>query len=488
MNDQRQQLKRDSARGVAWNVAQNLLARLLALIVVAILGRLIDKSAFGVIALGLVINSFAELVINQGFGEFITQSPDLTEEHLDTAFWLNALVGVVSTAVMALGATQVSSWFADDSIAPIVRWLSLSLVLRSIVVVPTGLLVRDLKFRSISLRGLVASAVSGVAAIVAALLGCGIWSLVIQTLVGDAVGALVLWRAVDWRPKFRWSRPCGKQLLSFGAPVFGAVLLAMVSRRLDTFIVGAALNMAMLGVYAMAQRTYQILLQVINKSMTEVAFSAFARLSATPDERRDAFYKVVELTAVICFPVYFGVAIVAAPLTTLLFGSSWTMSALPLAFFGILGAPFSLTLLHVAAIKASGRTRLLPVIQVVFLCIYAPCILLMVEHGPAAAAAANAIACYAIIPLEVALVAIALPMRVPDYLRSLLGPSLATGVMAAAAMAVMYATSAMAPVVQLVAAGAVGAIVYVVALRVLAHQAFRRCIQMFRTMLRPSRG
>ena len=49
----RRQLKRDSARGVAWNIAQNLLARLLAPVVVAILGRLIDKSAFGVIALAL---------------------------------------------------------------------------------------------------------------------------------------------------------------------------------------------------------------------------------------------------------------------------------------------------------------------------------------------------------------------------------------------------------------------------------------------------
>src|ERR1041385_7563388 len=94
MSERRKQLKHDSARGVAWNLAQNLIARLLALVVVAILGRLIDKSAFGVIALALVVNSFAELVINQGFGEFITQSQSLDDEHLDTAFWLNMLVGI----------------------------------------------------------------------------------------------------------------------------------------------------------------------------------------------------------------------------------------------------------------------------------------------------------------------------------------------------------------------------------------------------------
>jgi PST family polysaccharide transporter len=488
MSEHRQQLKRDSARGVAWNIAQNLLARLLALVVVAILGRLIDKSAFGVIALALVLNSFAELVINQGFGEFITQSPELTDEHLDTAFWLNTLVGIVSTAAMALGATPLASWFADDSIAPVVRWLSLSLVIRSLMVVPTGLLVRDLKFRSLSLRGLIASAVSGVAAIVAALFGLGIWSLVIQTVVGDAVGALVLWRAVDWRPKLRLSRACGRQLLGFGAPVFGAALLGMVSRRLDTFIVGAALNMAMLGVYSMAQRTYQIMLQVINKSMTDVAFSAFARLSGASDERRDAFYKVVELTAVVCFPIYFGVAIVAEPLTIVLFGSNWTISSLSLTFFGILGAPFSLTLLHIAAIKASGRTRLLPVIQIVFLCIYLPCMLFMVERGPAAAAAANAIACYAIIPVEVALVAVAMELRVIDYVRSLVGPSLATCLMAGVATGVMYATRSIAPGWRLAATSVAGAGAYLVALRMFAPRAFRRCYQMMRTMLGPVRG
>src|SRR5688500_8908445 len=133
-------LKNASARGVAWNLAQNLASRLLGLIVFAILARMLDRSAFGAIALALAITAFAELLVTQGYGEFITQSPDLSPQHLDTAFWFNTALGLALTLVIAIAAEPLSVAFAEPSVAPAVRWLSLSVVIRSLTVVPTGLL------------------------------------------------------------------------------------------------------------------------------------------------------------------------------------------------------------------------------------------------------------------------------------------------------------------------------------------------------------
>jgi PST family polysaccharide transporter len=478
----RSNLKQASARGVVWNVVQNLASRLLALVVVAILSRILDRSAFGVVALALVVNSFAELIINQGFGEFITQSPELTDQHLDTAFWLNAGLGLVSTGLVALAATPLSEIFADASIAPIVRWLSLSLVIRSLSVVPTGILVRQLKFRSLSLRGLIAAVASGVVGIGAAIMGFGIYSLVIQVIAGDIASTLMLWRATHWSPGRRVSRACLKDLTSFGAPVIGAQILGLVSRRFDTFFVAGALDMATLGIYSMAQRVFQIVLQVLNKSMADVTFSALARLG---DDRRDTFYKVIELTAVLSFPVYVGIAIIAGPLTLTLFGARWAPSANPMALFALSGVPFSLTLVHISTIKSIAQTRLMFIIQVIFLCGYLPLMVVMVQHGASAAAGANLIACTAIIPVEVVLIAIAMPMSWVAYAKSLVGPILATTVMAGVTIAVAVATRGRPPWLRLAAEGIAGGSAYIAALRSLAPTSFKRCYDLVRSTIRP---
>lgn len=479
----KEDLKRASARGVAWNLVQNLVGRLLSLVVVAILGRILDRSAFGAVALALVVTGFAELVINQGYGEFITQSPKLTDEHLDTAFWFNGALGVILTGIVLVGAGPLAAHFAEPSVAPIVRWVSLSIFFRSFAVVPTGLLVRNLQFRSLSLRSVAASALGGAAGIGAAVAGLGIYCLVIQILVGDLAAMAILWRATEWRPGRRFSRECLKELSSFGAPVFGATVLAFVSRRLDTMIVAQVLNMTLLGVYSMGQRVYQIVIQLLNKSTIDVAFSAFSRLS-DEEERRRAFYRVIEFTAVLCFPIYVGLAIVAGPLTISLFGPKWIDSAPVLSMFALSGLPFSLSYVHVAAIKSAARTRYLVLIQIVFLFVYLPTMIVMVSHGATAAAVAYLIACFVIAPVEIAFVIAALSLKLGEYTKALMGPSLATIAMAGVTIAVAIAVRPMPQLVRAVAETVAGGISYVVALRLMAPRTFRRCRDLALTTLR----
>jgi O-antigen/teichoic acid export membrane protein len=306
-------LKYAAARGVVWNLAQTAASRLLSLVVFVILARMIDRSAFGAVALATAVNGFGELLVSQGYGEFITQSPTLNQKHLDTAFWLNLAIGLVLTVVIAAGATPLAAAFAEPSVAPIVRWLSLSLFIRSLTVVPTALLGRELNFRTLTMRSIVAAAIAGAAGIIAALAGCGIYSLVIQLLVGDLAAAATLWGATHFRPRAEISREALRDLARYGAPIFGAGVLGFATRRVDILIILGSLGLSTLGVYTAAQRVFQIAQQVLNKSTESVAFSTLSRVVNVEERRRQAFYKVIEVTAALCFPAYAGLAIVSEP-------------------------------------------------------------------------------------------------------------------------------------------------------------------------------
>jgi len=469
-------LRQASVRGVAWNLVQNLVGRLLGLVVVAVLARMLDASAFGAVAVALAVNVFAEAIVSVGCGDFITQRPEITETQLDTAFWLNVMVGVGLAGAVAALAGPIASLSEDstETVTPIIQLLSLSIVIRSLSVVPGGLLVRRMQFRSLSLRSMIAAAIGGVVGIGSALAGLGAYALVTQTLVSDLAAVVILWRAAGWRPRWRFSRPDLHAIVAFGAPILAGALLNSVSRRADPLVIAWALGVTALGTYTMGQRIYQIATQVLNKSGDTVAFSALSRLADSEDRRRAALGKAIEVTAVLCFPIYGLLALLAEPFVATMLGGKWIESVPVLGVFALCGLPISLSWIHGAAIRSAGRTRYFLLLQIATLAIYVPLLFALVHLGPVAAAAAYLISCLVILPIEVAFVRAIIGIQVGAYVRSLGGAFAATVVACAATFACGKATSQLVPVVQLGIDGVVGVVAYVVALRVVAPGTFER--------------
>lgn len=475
-------LRRASIHGVKWSLVQNLAGRLLSLVVVAVIGRILDRSAFGVIALAMTITTFGELLTNQGYSTFIAQAKELAAEHLDAAFWLSIVIGATLAGIIVIGAAPLAAMFAEPSVGPIVQLLSLSLVIRSLSVVPSGLMVRNLNFRSLSLRSLIAAGIAGIAGITAALSGLGTYSLVLQVLLADVISAIVLWHATDWRPRFRLSKGRIGELTRFGAPIFASAIVGFVVRKLDTVIVLNALGLVSLGIYVMGQRIVQVVMQVLYKSYDTVVFSSLSRITE-PARRELAFREAVEMVATLCFPAFVGLAIAAEPVTMIVLGARWAESVPVVAILALSGVPMSLSIAHGAAIVSVAKTRYVLALQILFGCVYFPIVLTQSSHGPVWAAAAYTIACTALVPIEIALVTRALTTRVAVYLKGLAGPALATAAMAGLAMLAARSTTGLPSVVQLAIVAAVGVSVYAAALRLFAPSTFARCLRLVRLAL-----
>jgi O-antigen/teichoic acid export membrane protein len=475
-------LKQAAARGVAWNLVQNLIGRVLSLVVVAVLARYLDRAAFGGVSVALTVIAFAELLVTQGYGEFITQRPDLSDEQTDTAFWVNSGIALVLTGFVLIAAEPLARFVDEPSVANVMRWLSLTLVIRAASVVPTALLVRHMQFRSLSLRSLVAALVGGSVGITAAISGMGIYALVLQNLLGELAASIFLWTAVAWRPSFRFSKAQIGELSRFGLPIFAATLLNFVSRRLDTFIIVSALGVASLGTYYMAQRVFQIANQIVNKSGDSVALSAMSRVRGE-QELRHAIYRSVELTGVLCFPIYTWMAVLAAPLVHVMFGPTWLDSVPVLAWFGVAGIPLSLSYLHAAALKAVARTRMYLLLHIILAAVYLPVLLAIVDRGPVAGAIAYLIGCLVIVPIEITLLRSATGIALAQYLKSLVGSLVASLISAAAAYFVVRGLADYRPLIALLVGGAAGLIAYVVALLVCAPATFSRCRDLIRTIV-----
>ena len=210
-------LQQKAIAGAAWAAVQNWGSQFGALIVFLVLARLLTPEDFGLVALANVFLAFVQVFLNQGFPQALIQRKNLEPEHIDTAFWTNIAVGVVLAIAGMIAAPWVSAAFDRTALTPILRWFSLLLVVSSLVDVQQALLERAFAYRYLAVRSLLGLLISGVVGITLALSGAGVWSLVAQQLIYETVGMLVLWRASDWRPQFRFSMRHFQDLFKFWA-------------------------------------------------------------------------------------------------------------------------------------------------------------------------------------------------------------------------------------------------------------------------------
>lgn len=465
-----------SVRGILWNVVQNIAGRLSSVVVIVILSRLLDRTAFGVVALAAAITAVLDLLVGQGVAEFVVQRERLSDEEIDTAFWSNVGLATGLAGALVLAAEPLAEHYHEAALAPVTRWMAAAVVIRSLSIVPAGLLARDFAFRALSTRSMLASVLGGGVGVIAALRGWGAMALVAQTLAADAIGAATLWGTTPWRPTLRFQKVALGAVVRFGAPTVGASLLASVSRRLDSLIIAEVLGTAALGAYAIAQRVFQIGGQILHKSADAVALAAFARLAGSPEERRDAFYVAGETAVGVCFPAYVGLALVARPFVEAVLGAQWGDSAPILSVLCAAGLVLTTSYLHASALKAAGRTRDVLVVHVVLSVAYIALLTALLRHGVIGAAIAYTASVALVWPLEVWFVRAAIGVDVGRYFVRIVRPAIASIAMGAILLAINSAlgSTSVTATGALTIQVAVGGVSYAVLLRLLAPAVFQR--------------
>ena len=323
-------LRATAASGVVWTTVEGGTRQLLGLIIFLALARLLDRHAFGLVALAGVHIGFIQVFVTQGLGTAVIQRKDLTPAHLDAAFWMSMGAAAVLAALTVAFREVVATQLGDVAAADLLGALAMTLPMAAANLVPAAILARDMRFRALAVRSTIATAAGGIVGVTAALWNAGAWALVMQQLVSAAVGVAYLWVGVSWRPGTRATGQALKGLALFGAGMVGNNLLWFVSQRIDQAVIGRGLGVEALGVYAVAMRVLTLVIETLTTPTASVALPLFSRLQ---HERAHLARVYVRSTTLICalgFPVFVGLALVAQRLVPILLGLKWQPVILPL--------------------------------------------------------------------------------------------------------------------------------------------------------------
>ncbi len=345
-----------TVQGIGWSGTSEFIRLLLRFVITVILARLLTPNDFGLLAMVIVFTNFAGIFRDFGLTAALIQREGLTEEHLSSSFWINVLVGLFLTLLMAALAPAIAFFYGENKLTLIVILLATTFFVRSFGAVQTALFTRELNFRSLAIIEILTVAISGTAGIILAFAGLGIWSLVWQQVIFSFTMVTLLWTFSGWRPKFLFHWQSVKHLLGFGLNLTGFNFVNFFGRNLDNLLIGKLLGSTSLGFYNLAYRLLLFPLNNISAVIGRVMFPSLSAIQKNKGKVRNNYIKATRYISAVTFPIMMGLLVVAPEFVRGIFGPQWERSIFLVQILAVVGLAQSVLTTVGWIYTSQGRT------------------------------------------------------------------------------------------------------------------------------------
>lgn len=326
---QRTGLRKKAISGMMWSGLGQFGSYALRYVVFLILAWMLPPAVIGLESLTTVVFVLAQEVGSLGFDAALIQREDPSREYLDTSFWATLGFSFVSLGFVFLFAENIALFLGDARAAPLLKALSLIFPVRVLRVVPNSLLLKDLAFRKLTSIQFFEQLSFGLVAIFLAVLGAGVWSLVIGRMVMVIVRASIMWSMVSWRPTFSFRFSAFVDLVKFGSYSLASNILTRGLVRVDYFLIGRLIGTEGLGYYTLASQLAIIPAQRVVGAVQKVVYPTFSHLKSELERVKKGFMETLEHLFLIHLPLSLFLLTLSPLIIELIYGDKWS-PAVPL--------------------------------------------------------------------------------------------------------------------------------------------------------------
>jgi O-antigen/teichoic acid export membrane protein len=479
-------LRDQATSGVLWAAAQKWLVQLSTLVGFVVLGRLLSPVDFGTVALAMTFIAVLTMVTDAGYAVYLIQVRTLTVTITSTAFYISTALGGLLTAGLMAASGVIANSLDVPQLGPVLIVLALPLFIAGLSSVPAATLERDLQFRRLAVRQAVATGISIVVAIVAAVMGAGLWALVAQHLTRSVVAGIALWAATDFRPRLTFSAREAWTMTSYGLKTMGVRLGTQLRDQGELFLIGALAGTAALGYWTVAGRLVEAVVGLTSAAFFLVAQPVFARLQDDHARLSRAIGTSMAMGGMILVPPLLLISLTAAHLLPLVFGDRWSSAAGIAALLAVRSLANALSNFHRTALTSTGRAGAELTLTTGLLVVQFVLVVALTSYG--------------LVPLAISLAALAVigwPLRayvvrrllgVPWRTYADLGRVLIAGGLAAAVAGVVQAATSLEGWRELGVVAGVGGIVYLAGLWLFSPSLLQQVLDVARRRRRPEKA
>lgn len=349
-------VKNSILKNFIWRFAERCGAQLVTFIVSIVLARILAPEDYGTIALVTVFTTILQVFVDSGLGTALIQKKDADDLDFSSVFYFNFAVCLILYLGMFIAAPFIAKFYNDVSLTPVVRVISLTIVMSGIKGIQQAYVSRHMMFKRFffsTIGGTIFSAFFGIALAYA---GFGVWALVAQQLSNTVIDTLILWLTVKWRPKlmFSWTRLKG--LLKFGWKLLVSALLDTGYSNLRNLIIGKMYSSSDLAFYNQADKFPKVIVTNINTSIDSVLLPTMSSAQDDRERVKNMTRRAIKTSTYVMAPLMMGKAFCAEPIVHLVLTDKWLPCVPYLRIFCITYMFWPIHTANLNAINAMGRS------------------------------------------------------------------------------------------------------------------------------------
>ena len=357
--------KKSIFSALIWKFSERFGVQLSQFVLQLVLARILDPEHYGVLSMMVIFTTLANVFIQRGFNTALIQNKDVTEEDYSSVFYITLGIAAVLYGILFAAAPLIARFYNMPTLTQPFRVLCLVLFPGALNSIQLAKVSRALDFKKIFRSNVAAILVSGAAGIALALLGGGLWALVVQYLLNVTVACLMMWFTVRWRPRPVCNLRRVKVLFSFGWKLLVSGLIDTLSQELRSLVIGKKYAADTLAYYNRGKQFPQFIINAINTAVQSVMLPA---MSANQDDRskvKTMMRNSIMLSSFIIFPMMAGLAGVAEPLVTLVLTEKWLPCVPYMRIYCFTLAFYPVHTCNLQAINAMGRSDIFLKLEII---------------------------------------------------------------------------------------------------------------------------
>lgn len=374
-------LKDKSVTAFLWVLVDKIGGSVANFIVTIILARLLMPEDFGLVAMVMVFFEISSSFIQSGFGFALVREKEISEIDKSTTFIFNLVTACIFYILLFLAAPAIGSFFNQNLLSGIVRVMGLNLIIGSFSIVQVAVLTQKIDFKTQTKVRLLAVIVSGAGAIVMAVNGYGVWSLVARLGIMELMSALLLWIVNPWKPAFQFSMQSFRKLFGFGSKILAEAVIDKFFRNMLQLLMGKFYSSTALGFFAQANNFCNMAANNFTQVIQKVTYPVLAKLKEDRAKLKDGYRQIITMSSFGIVPVMVLMGVLAEPLIVTFVGEKWLESVRFLQMLCVAGAVYHFNSINLDMLLVLGRVDLSLKLEVIKKIIYAVSIIIGMQFG-----------------------------------------------------------------------------------------------------------
>ncbi|MEM5624484.1 lipopolysaccharide biosynthesis protein [Bacillus wiedmannii] len=341
-----------------WSILNIIGVQLVGLLVNVILARLLYPEIFGILGMAYVFAGFIIVFQDAGLSSYLIFKSTIDKRLINTTFVLNIFTSFLLAIFLLLTSDLVGEFYNEILVSKVIGVLSIGVAIGGLGITSRALLIREKKFKVLTIIDVISEVSSSVVAIVLAICHQEIWAvtsrLVIKPTFQTIILLLLYGKQVVGKPSYRYIF----EIIPYSSKFLGSQMFIYLNNNVDYLLIGKFLGSKSLGLYTMAYQWSVIARQYISGAINRVVFPEVASLQNDVEKVRKLYLMVISKVSFFTFPLCAGLLVVSREFILFIYGDKWIEAVFPLQVLLVVGLVTSIGTLGGSIFNGLGKPQL----------------------------------------------------------------------------------------------------------------------------------